>query len=189
MIPLTRTIDVLLKAIAVTFLLVVVAFLFGILTRYQKNVRKWMRQEEATKGKQFNPNWQMGRLDVPIIALGIVMVIVTVVAYHLPDQQFRDVTRVGGGTILVSSVAGGLFFLKVSYLRIYSLLEIGFALTLSARTMWNLGDEIDPMEALGIMTAAYLVIRGLDNFKKDLDARRSHAGIAEDSSAQVQPTG
>lgn len=181
MIPLTRAIDVLLNAVAVTFLIVVVASLVGTLARYQKNVRQWMRQEEGVGGTTFNHKWQMGTRDAVVIACETLILIVAVVVYRLPDQQFRNVTRVGGGTILVSSVAGGLFFLKVNYLRIYSLLEISFALTLSARTMWRLGDEIDPMEALEIMTAAYLIIRGLDNFKKDLDTRRS--------SAQLQPTG
>jgi hypothetical protein len=168
MIPLTRTIDVFLKGVTVTFLGAVIAFLLGILARHQKNVRGWTRLTKDEKA----PDWQRGRRDVVMTALGILVLIVAVVAYRLPDEQFRNVTRVGGGTVLVSSVAGALFYLKVNYLRIYSLFEISFALTLSARTMWRLGDEIDAMEALEIMTAAYLVIRGLDNFKKDLDARR-----------------
>jgi hypothetical protein len=78
---------------------------------------------------------------------GIVVLSATVVASRLPLQLFRDIARVGGGTIPVSAIACGLFYLRVNYLRIYSLFEISFALTLSARTMWRLGAEIDPLEA------------------------------------------
>src|SRR4051794_24984564 len=152
MIPLTRAIDVLLKTVAAIFLIVVAGFVFDILARWGKNVQERRTHEERTTA--LSHNLQLGKRDVAIMALAMLALVVTVVAYQLPDQQFRNVTRVGGGTVLVSSVAGALFFVKVNYLRVYSLLEISFALTLAARTMWRLGDEIDPMEMLEIMTAA-----------------------------------
>jgi hypothetical protein len=171
MIPLTRTIDLLLKGVAVTFLGVVAALMSATLARAQRDLRGWLRPGAATR----DHDRRLGKRDALTTAVGVLTLIVAVVAYRLPDQQLRTLTRVGGGTILVSSVAGALFFVKVNYLRIYSLLEISFALTLAARTIWRLGDEIDALEGLEIMTAAYLVIRGLDNFKKDLDARRAVA--------------
>lgn len=85
----------------------------------------------------------------------------------------RPVVRTVLGTVFIVLLSSGLFFLKVKNLRTYACLEIVFAATVAAQTMYGLRDEIDGLQALGLLTASYLLIRGLDNFKKDLDERRA----------------
>lgn len=40
------------------------------------------------------------------------------------------------------------------------------------QTMSRTNDMITPVQALGLMASVYLVIRGFDNYKKDLDERK-----------------
>ena len=65
-----------------------------------------------------------------------------------------------------------MFLLKVQGPRYYALLEIGFGIAFSASTLYKLQDQIRTADAAVLGTAIYLLIRGFDNFKKDLDERR-----------------
>jgi hypothetical protein len=59
----------------------------------------------------------------------------------------------------------------VKYLRGYAVLEVLFALFMTYQTMSRTNDMITPVQALGLMASVYLLIRGFDNYKKDLDER------------------
>ena len=76
------------------------------------------------------------------------------------------------GTLFVLALARGLFFVKVHHLRTYACMEILFATGMAAKTMHDMKAEIPPVDMLTIGTSAYLVIRGMDNYKKDLDTRK-----------------
>jgi len=58
---------------------------------------------------------------------------------------------------------------KSRWLRTYASLEICFAVLVVSSTMAKLGDEIAPLELLQIGAGGYLIVRGLDNFKKRSD--------------------
>jgi len=70
-----------------------------------------------------------------------------------------------------------LFTLKIKYLRGYSVLEVIFALTVTYQTMSSTADLITPTQALGLLTSVYLLIRGIDNFRKDLDERKDNVQV------------
>jgi hypothetical protein len=80
--------------------------------------------------------------------------------------------RVLSGCVFILTAAGLLFFLKVKAPRYYALLEISFAILFAAATMYKMNDQIEPSDAAVIGTAIYLLIRGMDNFRADLIARR-----------------
>jgi len=83
--------------------------------------------------------------------------------------------RIIGGGVFVVTVAGLLFSLKVKGLRYYALLEMAFALASSIATLYKMQDQIQLADAAVLGTAIYLLIRGLDNFKKDVDDRKQKA--------------
>jgi hypothetical protein len=76
------------------------------------------------------------------------------------------------GTLVVVALASGLFFMKVTNLRAYASLELLFAAGMATKTMHDLKPQMQPSEMLTLGTSAYLIIRGLDNFKKDIDERK-----------------
>jgi hypothetical protein len=73
------------------------------------------------------------------------------------------VVRVLVGTLFIAAIASILFFVKLTWVQAYAVLEIGFALAVAAQTMYSLTDTINPVQSLGILTSAYLMIWGLDN--------------------------
>jgi hypothetical protein len=86
--------------------------------------------------------------------------------------QTGSLSRIVLGTGLVITLAVVLFIVKIIRLRFYAVIEILFAIFGTVHTMSKLKDVIEPVELLTIFTAVYLLIRGLDNFKKDLDERK-----------------
>lgn len=76
------------------------------------------------------------------------------------------------GMVLVGIAAFILFRMKVAWLRGYAVIEMLFASVFSARTLFLLTDQINPVESLTVMAGIYLMVRGMDNFKKDLDERK-----------------
>src|ERR1017187_10168004 len=79
--------------------------------------------------------------------------------------------RVVCGSVFILTIAGLLFLLRMKALRSYAVMEISFGLAFSAATLYRMKDQIEVVEATVLGTAIYLLIRGLDNFKKDLDER------------------
>ena len=94
---------------------------------------------------------------------------------HGLDVAERPIVRVVVGTLFVLVVSALLFALKVYNQRLYAILEFLFAVTLTAQTLWELNDVIEPIEALKLLGAAYLSIRAMDNFKKGSEAVRKVA--------------
>jgi hypothetical protein len=76
------------------------------------------------------------------------------------------------GTVVIVMMAIVFFILKNKLLRLYAVAEITFSLGVAIRTMSELGAEITGFQSLTIFSAVYLLIRGMDNFKKDLDERK-----------------
>jgi hypothetical protein len=60
-------------------------------------------------------------------------------------------------------------------LRGYAILEMAFALGFAFRTVSGLFVEEPELQVLAVLTSAYLMIRAMDNFRKDLDERRKRA--------------
>lgn len=74
--------------------------------------------------------------------------------------------RSAAGAALVCAAGIGMYVLKTQHLMVYSILELIFATAVAAHTINGLSDNVAPIQMLGLLTAAYLVIRGIDNFKK-----------------------
>ena len=109
-------------------------------------------------------------------------------SWELLPELAGPIVRMVFGTIFVILMAALLFALKVVRLRIYALLEIAFGVTATGQTTYGLKDVISPIQLLTILTSAYLLIRGLDNFKKDSDARKerkAHARAQESESSSL----
>lgn len=79
-------------------------------------------------------------------------------------------TRVMLGMILVCLLSILLFVLKVKALKLYATVESAFALIVCYKTLDSMADVVQPVQLLGLFTSAYLIIRGLDNFRKGLEA-------------------
>jgi len=77
------------------------------------------------------------------------------------------------GTLGAIIMAGSLFTMKVRELRTYALVELAFAVILAATTLFRLKNSILFEELLTIGAAIYVMIRGMDNFKKDFDERNA----------------
>jgi hypothetical protein len=78
----------------------------------------------------------------------------------------RPVFRTVFGTFLIFYTACGLSLLKGANLLVYACVEIAFSLSIAAQTMYNLMDEIAPIQLLSIVAAMYLFVRGLDDVDK-----------------------
>jgi hypothetical protein len=89
------------------------------------------------------------------------------------------------GTPVILLLGALLFFIKVRSLRWYAVLELVFAIVVAAQTIAGFDEQISPTQLLGFMAGAYLVIRGLDNFKKDWDARKASASHTLDQLPQT----
>ena len=87
------------------------------------------------------------------------------------DHVDRPLARMALGTVIIWMLSALLFFLKVKWLRVYALMELAFATVFCAGSLLNAGDRVSPVQTLGLFAGVYVIIRGLDNFKKDRDAR------------------
>jgi hypothetical protein len=70
-------------------------------------------------------------------------------------------------------VACLLFALKLYFLRAYAAFEVIFAVAMSAASMYRMKDQVEYIDLLGMMASCYLIIRGLDNFKKGMDEHKA----------------
>jgi hypothetical protein len=87
------------------------------------------------------------------------------------DQVPRLLVRTTLGTVLIVGLASALFVLKTHRLRTYAAIEILFAVVLSIGTTYRMGDDVAPFDLAALVAAVYVLIRGMDNFKKDRDER------------------
>jgi len=111
-------------------------------------------------------------LAVPFFTAGFVALAFEEYAGQVPTPFLRVVL----GTMFVSALAAALFVVKGRWLRVYAAMEIAFALLVVGHTMRLLGDQIAPIETVQLVTGGYLIVRGLDNFKKGLDAAKEENG-------------
>jgi hypothetical protein len=117
----------------------------------------------------------------PIVMLVIgplYCLILFILVKHALDEAERPLIRVVVGTLFVLLISTMLFMLKVYRQRFYAILEFCFAVAVTAQTLWNLHDVIEPVEALSLLSAAYLSIRAMDNFKKGLEAAKKVQAVA-----------
>jgi len=88
-------------------------------------------------------------------------------------------TRTIVGLVMILALAGVLFWLKVKLPIFYGSVEILAAAVLAASTMYfELQDDIAAYQALKLLTAAYLFVRGFDNLRTGLKARRETKNAA-----------
>jgi hypothetical protein len=81
--------------------------------------------------------------------------------------------RVFLGLYMSVGVALALFRVRSLNLRVYAILEIAFALAGTGHILYTMKDEgPTDSEILGAMAGAYVLIRGIDNFTRDLEVRR-----------------
>jgi hypothetical protein len=85
----------------------------------------------------------------------------------------RAITRTGLGTAAIVMVAGVLFALKQRHLLVYAGLEVLLGVGVAGFTMYRLGDVIAVVDLVGVVTAMYFVVRGLDNLKKGYEEKES----------------
>ncbi len=83
----------------------------------------------------------------------------------------RSTARTVLGTAFVVIAGLLLFAVRVKNLRAYAVVEMVFALIVAAQTMNSLGDTVSPIQLVAVAAAVYLLVRGMDNFKRDWDAR------------------
>lgn len=69
------------------------------------------------------------------------------------------------GAVFIGALGAILFWMKVKQPLAYAVIEVTIALLLAANTMAGLRDNITPIETLTLLTSAYLIVRGLDNFR------------------------
>jgi len=69
------------------------------------------------------------------------------------------------GTIAVLLVGVGLFFFRKHYRMYYGLSEVGFALTVSWISLARAQTVQDAASWIAVVAAAYLIVRGLDNYE------------------------
>jgi hypothetical protein len=119
-----------------------------------------------------------GLILIPILAF-----FVRLVQVYLSSMR-SGAARSICGTIVILIVSAILFRVKVTDLRTYAILECAFAMTACFMTMKGMADQVQPVQLLALATSAYLVIRGMDNFKKDLDERKA-SKLAADVSAAI----
>jgi hypothetical protein len=81
--------------------------------------------------------------------------------------------RIWIGTFVVLLLSLLLFVAKIKLLRYYAILEGIFAVGVCVQTLSTMRDQIQPAQSFALLTSAYLIIRAMDNFKKDWDARRA----------------
>jgi hypothetical protein len=81
--------------------------------------------------------------------------------------------KVVTGTVFIATLATALFWVKLKRLLVYAVMEITAALFLAGQTMVRLKDYVALIEMLTLLTSAYLVVRGLDNFRNGITARKS----------------
>ena len=113
------------------------------------------------------PFWARGAL----VALTTTLWIAVWQGWTLADRLPTALPRTVLGTALIVGLGSGLFVLKIRRLRVYAIVEITFAILLSAGTMYRMTDRVAPFELAALMAAVYVLIRGMDNLKKDLDTR------------------
>ena len=141
-------------------------------SRIRKWVLLWLRRKDTPiEGRAFG----LVLVGTPVVLAGLYGM------WHLIPRLSGAYSRVIVGTVVVMVLSCLLFIMKVKALRWYALVELIFALTVSATTLYSLNDVESPLRLVGIGTAIYLIIRGLDNFKKDLDERLK---IMKERSAQ-----
>jgi hypothetical protein len=117
----------------------------------------------------------------PIVMLVIgplYCLVLFILVKHALEEAERPLIRVVVGTLFVLLVSTMLFGLKVYHQRLYAVLEFFFAVAVTAQTLWNLHDVIEPIEALSLLSAAYLSIRAMDNFKKGSEAAKKDQATA-----------
>ncbi len=165
--PLTAFLGMLLKAAAIVWVL----YSIRMFARYFR--REWRRFRSinlirARRTVLLATFWVLMLMMIGGLAMVLRNGVVPAVTEARPETL-----RTYVGTSFVIAVACGLFALKVLALRIYALIEIVFAIAICLQTMSGMTDVISHVQAFGIATSAYLLVRGLDNFKKGLDERKN----------------
>jgi hypothetical protein len=78
----------------------------------------------------------------------------------------------GSAVLMMVTVALVMFTVKVHALRVYAVIELLFAIAVLVQAIGAISKDADTAQTLTLIAGVYLLIRGMDNFKKDMDARR-----------------
>jgi hypothetical protein len=107
----------------------------------------------------------------PAFSLGMLLTCVFAFLLYVGLKALSPLhEKVVTGTVFIATSATVLFWLKIKELMVYAVMEITAALFLAGQTMAGLRDNIAPVEMLTLLTSAYLVVRGLDNFRNGVTA-------------------
>lgn len=77
---------------------------------------------------------------------------------------------------MVTALSLILYWVRCKALVVYAIAEIIFAFLFCASTLASMGDFVEPVKLLSLITSIYLFIRGLDNLGKGIKAPN---GLAE----------
>jgi len=100
---------------------------------------------------------------------------VTIIVVYAGWSVVRYLTGIGHRTELWASMiilfSLMLYGLKLKALLVYAIVEIFFALIVCVNTIAPMGNYVEPVQIVGLFTSVYLVVRGLDNLSKGVQAR------------------
>jgi hypothetical protein len=124
----------------------------------------------------YNPGTQIpytptSSMTVNFIAIGLLLSAgAASIIHRMLTSASPAVSRTIVGAVLITTISIVFFLLKLNKLIIYAAIEISFSLCIAGQTAFSFNDRI-PYDALGgdalkMLSAIYLMIRGLDNLWK-----------------------
>jgi hypothetical protein len=114
-------------------------------------------------------------LEVNLAASLINMAIWIPAYYGIKHLQYvpAEVVRICGCLLIIIAISVGAFYSKMKYLRAYAIGEVLFGVIAAGLTMYSLSNDISIAQVPIFFTSAFLLVRGLENFTKDRDARKA----------------
>jgi heme A synthase len=158
--------------LAATIISAAFFFLIGYWITHSKEMpypSHFTRSEQYQEFDLFRRSREHEKLETFGCALVVLFFLALAVFYAVRDRLSAMTPasqRVLCGIAFIVTVATILFLLKIKTPRCYAALEIAFALTYSGVALYKLKDQIELIDVTVLGSATYLVIRGLDNYRK-----------------------
>lgn len=116
--------------------------------------------------KSFRPKvpWIVG-LAMPLLVL--LLNAGKTLTFYIPPF-----VRISCAVLMLFTVALIMFLVKIHALRSYAVIELLFAIGVLVHSIESIKDDADTTQTLALLAGVYLLIRGMDNYRKDLDARK-----------------
>ena len=106
-----------------------------------------------------------------VLGLGVPATLVVLNAGRTVTLYVPVFVRIGCAVRMLFTVALVMFVVKINALRSYAVIELLFAIAVLVHTIGSITKDADTAQTLALLAGVYLLIRGMDNYKKDRDAR------------------